>query len=173
VLIAGRCWLIGGQTVNADSSDPRQLPKMSLLILRFRLNLISRSRLFCPFSRFARLRQLWRTTFRPARRSLARAQARVALGCWRADYNDARHTRNLDGGRLPSLPPPLHPTSSRRSPAQQGNPNAQERTQRWIKLGGDVTRAEGSLKVSGSIAQISSHKFVQLRMQNDAKWRNC
>ena len=65
------------------------------------------------------------------------AQARVALGCWRADYNDARPHSQL-GRRTPSefaftfnprrdlalryakgsAPAPVAPT------AQQGNPNA-------------------------------------------------
>ena len=34
------------------------------------------------------------------------AQARVALGCWRTDYNDNGPTRNSDGARLPSSPSP-------------------------------------------------------------------
>jgi putative transposase len=65
------------------------------------------------------------------------AQARVALRCWRADYNDARPLSQL-GWRTPSefaftfhprrdlalryakgsAPPPVAPT------VQQGNPNA-------------------------------------------------
>jgi putative transposase len=79
------------------------------------------------------------------------AHARVALGCWRADYNDARPHSQL-GWRTPfefafifhprrdlalryaegSAPAPVAPT------AQQGN--RQERTHRWIKLGGNVIR---------------------------------
>jgi len=64
-------------------------------------------------------------------------QARVALRCWRADYNDARHTRNSDGGRLPSFAFSFDPrrdlalrycrglrASSVAPTAQQGNSNA-------------------------------------------------
>ena len=72
------------------------------------------------------------------------AQARVALGCWRADYNDARPHSQL-GWKTPSefamtfhprrdlalryakgsAPAPVAPT------AQQGKSNGQERTQNW------------------------------------------
>jgi putative transposase len=79
------------------------------------------------------------------------AQARVALRCWRADYNDARPHSRL-GWRTPSEFAFTHPRrelaalcrrlrpSSRRSTRPPGQSNRQERTHRWIKLGGNVRR---------------------------------
>jgi hypothetical protein len=77
------------------------------------------------------------------------AQARVALACWRADYNGSRPHSQL-GSKAPSAftfdprrglalcyakssaPVPVVPT------VQQCN-RRQERTHRWIKLGGKVS----------------------------------
>jgi putative transposase len=75
-------------------------------------------------------------------------QARVALRCWRADYNDARPHSQL-GWRTPSaFAFTFHPCrdlalryakSSAPAPvAPTAQPIRQERTQNWIKLGGNV-----------------------------------
>ncbi len=77
------------------------------------------------------------------------AQARVALGCWRADYNDARPHSQL-GKRPPSSPSPVTragiwrfamPKAPRQLPSlpppNRANPTT-GRTQDWIKLGGKV-----------------------------------
>ncbi len=78
------------------------------------------------------------------------AQARVALGCWRADYNDAR-PHSLLGKRPPSSPSPVTragiwrcamPKAPRQLPSlpppNRANPTT-GRTQDRIKLGGKVT----------------------------------
>ncbi|MDB5688016.1 MAG: family transposase, partial [Rhizorhabdus sp.] len=86
------------------------------------------------------------------------AQARVALRWWRADYNDARPHSRL-GWRTPSDFAFTHPRrelalryadgsapSSRRSTRPPGQSNRQERTHRWIKLGGTVKPAAAHRK---------------------------
>jgi putative transposase len=82
------------------------------------------------------------------------AQARVALGCWRADYNGSRPHSQL-GWKTPSeYAFTFHPrrdlalrqglrASSRRSHRQTGQSKSQERTHRWIKFGGKVRLAAG------------------------------
>jgi len=82
------------------------------------------------------------------------AQARVALGSWRADYNDARPHSRL--GLEDPIRVRLHlqpatgsgaalcrglRASSRRSHRPTGQIQRPERTQGWIKLGGKVTGA--------------------------------
>ncbi|WP_407062480.1 transposase [Bradyrhizobium sp. 44] len=88
------------------------------------------------------------------------AQARVALGCWRADYNDTR-PHSQPGWRTPSgfamtchprrdlalryaegsAPAPVAPT------AQHGKSSGQGRTQNWIKPGGKVNAPPKELEV--------------------------
>ena len=97
------------------------------------------------------------------------AQARVVLGCWRADYNDTRPHSQL-GWRTPSefamtcnprrdlalryaegsAPAPVA------SIAQQGKSNGKGRTQNWIKLGGKVRAAELSTAGGGNCTSVST-----------------
>ena len=93
------------------------------------------------------------------------AQARVALGCWRADYNDARPHSQL-GWKTPSeFAFACHPAtgsgaalcrrlraSSRRSHRPTGQIQRQGRTQNWIKLGGKV-RSDRPELLTKSIAE--------------------
>ena len=90
------------------------------------------------------------------------AQARIALGCWRADYNGSRPILSSDGRHLPSTPSPSIRAgiwrcacqglraSSRRSQRQTGQSKSQERNHRWIKFGGKVRLAN---------LPRSSHRF--------------
>ena len=79
------------------------------------------------------------------------AQARVALGCWRADYNDARPHSQLGWKNAVRVRHHLPPApgsgaalcrrlraSSRRSHRPTGQIQQPGRTQNWIKLGGKV-----------------------------------
>jgi putative transposase len=85
------------------------------------------------------------------------AQARVALGCWRSDYNGScphsqfgwRTTSEFaftsirpGSGAKGSAPAPVAQTDP------QGNPNATSATQRWIKLGGNVSHDAWTIRRS-------------------------
>jgi hypothetical protein len=91
------------------------------------------------------------------------AKARVALRCWRADYNDARprmedtfrvrlHLPSAQGSGA-ALCQELR-ASSRRSHRPTRQTKRQERTQRWIKLGGNVT----ATKIQGTDKGIGRWK---------------
>jgi putative transposase len=87
------------------------------------------------------------------------AQARVALGCWRADYNGSRPHTNSDGRRLPSSPSPsiragiwrcATPRAPRQLPSLTApgraiqTPEANSR----LELGGKVTHAVSRPRLS-------------------------
>lgn len=85
------------------------------------------------------------------------AQARVTLGCWRADYNHTRPHSQL-GWRIPSefamtchprRDLALHYATAQRQLARSHRPTGQihrqERTRNWIKLGGKLTTSSGAI----------------------------
>ncbi len=84
------------------------------------------------------------------------AQARVALRCWRTDYNDARphedairvrrHLQSASGSGA-ALCRELR-ASSRRYDRPDGHIKPPERTQIWIKLGGKVTRKASTSSIA-------------------------
>ncbi|MGY4513605.1 hypothetical protein ACVIN2_007059 [Bradyrhizobium sp. USDA 3650] len=92
------------------------------------------------------------------------AQARVALGCWRADYNDTRPHSQL-GWRTPSeFAMTCHSPPSRQI-------QRQGRTQNWIKPRGKVT-----LKVCAdlqSLAQFCLNRTQHFRLLGQPRLSSC
>jgi putative transposase len=98
------------------------------------------------------------------------AQARLALGCWRTDYNGSRPHSRL-GWKTPSeFALSFHPRRdlalryAQSLTPPDGQSKRQKRTHEWIKLGGKVTSAAPNAAAragvgSGGGGKMSAKRF--------------